>query len=229
MVATLRPKAGPARSYRFPEFQEDVLPNGIRLITAPVSKLPVVTVLVVIDAGSTNDPPGKEGVAALTAGTLLEGTTELDGAELAEKFEQLQGLFRAIRKFIWLVGTLTLLAGMLGVSNILLVTVKERTKELGVRKALGATPGSIVSLVVAEGLLLTGLAGYSAIVAGVFGLEVIGRALHEFPDAPLVQPQIDLRVALGAALVLTISAALASVVPARHAARIHPVAALRAE
>ena len=147
----------------------------------------------------------------------------------AEKFEQLQGLFRAIRKFIWLVGTLTLLAGMLGVSNILLVTVKERTKELGVRKALGATPGSIVSLVVAEGLLLTGLAGYSAIVAGVFGLEVIGRALHEFPDAPLVQPQIDLRVALGAALVLTISAALASVVPARHAARIHPVAALRAE
>jgi len=89
MVATLRPKAGPARSYRFPEFQEDVLPNGIRLITAPVSKLPVVTVLVIVDAGSTNDPPGKEGVAALTAGTLLEGTTELDGAELAEKFEQL--------------------------------------------------------------------------------------------------------------------------------------------
>ena len=89
MVATLRPKSGPPRSYRFPEFHEDVLPNGIRLVTAPVSKLPVVTVLVIVDAGSTNDPPGKEGVAALTAGTLLEGTAKLDGAELTEKFEQL--------------------------------------------------------------------------------------------------------------------------------------------
>jgi len=147
----------------------------------------------------------------------------------AEKFEQLQGLFRGIRKFIWLVGTLTLLAGMLGVSNILLVTVKERTKELGVRKALGATPRSIISLVVAEGLLLTGLAGYSAIVAGVLGLEAIGHALEKFPNAPLAPPEISLGVALGAGLVLTISAALASVVPARHAARIHPVIALRAE
>ena len=147
----------------------------------------------------------------------------------AEKFEQLQGLFRGVRTFIWLVGSLTLLAGMLGVSNILLVTVKERTKELGVRKALGATPRSIISMVVAEGLLLTGLAGYSAIVVGVIGLELIGRALQRFPNAPLVQPEINLRVALGAAFVLTLSAALASVIPARHAARIHPVTALRAE
>jgi zinc protease len=89
MVVTLRPKPGPARTYRFPEFHSEVLPSGIRLVTAPVSKLPVVTVLVVIDAGSTNDPPGKEGVAALTADVLLEGTQELDGAEVAEKFEQL--------------------------------------------------------------------------------------------------------------------------------------------
>ncbi len=89
MVTTLRPKSGAPRSYRFPEFHQDVLPNGIRLVTAPVSKLPVVTVLVIVDAGSTNDPPGKEGVAALTAGTLLEGTSELDGAELTDRFEQL--------------------------------------------------------------------------------------------------------------------------------------------
>jgi predicted Zn-dependent peptidase len=66
-----------------------MLPSGIRLVTAPAAKLPVVTVLVVVDAGSTNDPLGKEGVAALTAGTLLEGTEQFDGAELAEKFEQL--------------------------------------------------------------------------------------------------------------------------------------------
>jgi zinc protease len=89
MVTSLRPKPGPTRSYHFPEFRDEVLPSGIRLVTAPVAKLPVVTVLIIVDAGSTNDPPGKEGVAALTAGTLLEGTERLDGAEVAEKFEQL--------------------------------------------------------------------------------------------------------------------------------------------
>jgi zinc protease len=89
MVTSLRPKSGPTRSYHFPVFHDEMLPSGIRLVTAPVAKLPVVTVLVVVDAGSTNDPAGKEGIAALTAGTLLEGSEQFDGAELAEKFEQL--------------------------------------------------------------------------------------------------------------------------------------------
>lgn len=89
MVTSLRPKPGPARSYRFPEFTDERLAGGIRLLTAPVAKLPIVTVLVLIDAGSSNDPSGKEGVAALTADMLLEGTEQFDGAQLAEKFEQL--------------------------------------------------------------------------------------------------------------------------------------------
>jgi zinc protease len=89
MVATLRPKAGPPRSYRFPSFSDEILTNGIRLITAPVDKLPVATVLVLVDAGSTSDPRGKEGIAALTAAALLEGSRRLDGAELAEEFEKL--------------------------------------------------------------------------------------------------------------------------------------------
>jgi zinc protease len=89
MVTALRPKPGPARNYHFPDFHDEILPSGIRLVTAPVTKLPVVTVLVVVDAGSANDPNGKEGVAALTAGTLLEGSKQFNGAELAEKFEQL--------------------------------------------------------------------------------------------------------------------------------------------
>ena len=89
MVTSLRPKPGPTRSYHFPDFHDEMLPSGIRLVTAPVTKLPVATILVVIDAGSTNDPPGKEGVAALTTGTLLEGTEQFSGADLAEKFEQL--------------------------------------------------------------------------------------------------------------------------------------------
>jgi zinc protease len=89
MVTSLRPKAGPARHYHFPDFHDEVLPSGIRLVTASVKKLPLATVLVVVDAGSVNEPRGKEGSASLTAAGLLEGTSRFDGAQLAEKFEQL--------------------------------------------------------------------------------------------------------------------------------------------
>jgi zinc protease len=89
MPATLRPKPESPRSYRFPSFTDETLPNGIRLLTSSVSKLPLATVLVLVDAGSTNDPFGKEGVAALTAAALLEGSRRYDGAELADEFEKL--------------------------------------------------------------------------------------------------------------------------------------------
>ena len=89
MVTSLRPKSGPTSRYHFPEFQDEILPSGIRLVTAPVKKLPLATVLVVVDAGSVNEPRGKEGIASLTAAGLLEGTSQFNGAELAEKFEQL--------------------------------------------------------------------------------------------------------------------------------------------
>jgi zinc protease len=89
MASAARPKPAPARSYRFPAFVDERLSNGIRLVTAPVPKLPLVTLLVLVDAGSTNDPPGKEGVASLTAAGLLEGSQRLNGAELAEEFEKL--------------------------------------------------------------------------------------------------------------------------------------------
>jgi zinc protease len=89
MVSVLRPKPGAPRTYQFPSFSEKTLPNGIRLITAPVGKLPLATVLVLVDAGSTLDPAGREGVAALTAAALLEGSHRYNGAELAEEFEKL--------------------------------------------------------------------------------------------------------------------------------------------
>lgn len=89
MVATLRPKSGPARSYQFPKFHSEALAHGVRLLVAPIAKLPVVTVLVVVNTGAANDPIGKEGVAVLTAKALLEGTEAYDGAELAERFELL--------------------------------------------------------------------------------------------------------------------------------------------
>ena len=89
MVSAVRPKPSAPREYRFPSFTEEVLSSGLKLVVAPAEKLPLVTVLVVVDAGSTIDPPGKEGLAALTADALLEGTREFDGAQLTERFEQL--------------------------------------------------------------------------------------------------------------------------------------------
>ncbi|HEV8244297.1 MAG TPA: ABC transporter permease [Polyangiaceae bacterium] len=147
----------------------------------------------------------------------------------AEQFGKIQGLFAGIRTFVWFVGTLTLFAGVLGVSNILLIIVKERTKEIGIRKALGATPGSIIALVVEEAVALTALSGYAGLVCGVFTLELIGKAVDKLEEAPLTQPSVDLQAALLAAAVLVVAGVVAGIVPARHAAKIHPVEALRAE
>lgn len=147
----------------------------------------------------------------------------------ADKFEKIQGLFRGIRWFVWMVGALTLFAGMLGVSNILLITVKERTKEIGIRKALGATPASIVRMVVKESVMLTTLAGYLGLVAAVATLEAFAKVLAGLPDAPVSRPDVDLKAALFAQLLLVAAGLIAAIMPAGHAARIHPVEALRSE
>ena len=147
----------------------------------------------------------------------------------AEQYGKINGLFRGIETFVWFVGTLTLLAGVLGVSNILLIIVKERTREIGIRKALGATPASIVALVVEEAVALTALSGYAGLVAGVATLELLGKAVAKLENAPLTRPAVDLEAALLAAGVLIIAGLVAGIVPARHAAGIHPVEALRAE
>ncbi len=147
----------------------------------------------------------------------------------ADKFEKIQGLFRGIRAFVWMVGALTLLAGMLGVSNILLITVTERTREIGIRKALGATPGSIVRMVVKESVVLTMLAGYLGLVAAVASLEGFAKVLARLPDAPVSRPEVDMKAALFAQLLLIAAGLIAAIMPARHAARVHPVEALRSE
>jgi putative ABC transport system permease protein len=147
----------------------------------------------------------------------------------ADKFEKIQGLFRGIRLFVWMVGALTLGAGMLGVSNILLITVKERTREIGIRKALGATPGSIVRMIVKESLVLTVLAGYLGLVAAVAALEGFAHVLAQLPEAPVSRPEADFKAALLAQCLLIAAGLIAAIMPARHAARVHPVEALRAE
>jgi putative ABC transport system permease protein len=145
-----------------------------------------------------------------------------------KEFQKIRWLFTGIRSFIWFVGIMTLLAGVLGVSNIMLIVVKERTKEIGVRRALGATPYSIVSLVMQESVVLTALAGYAGLCAGVGLLELSRSVVGEGGDA-FANPSVDLTICLIATLVLIVAGAIAGVIPARHAASIKPVVALRAE
>ncbi len=144
-----------------------------------------------------------------------------------ENYQKILALTGAIRLFVWVVGIGTLLAGVVGVSNIMLVAVRERTREIGIRKALGATPASIVGLVLQESVLITTVAGYAGLVLGVLVLEGLSRAI---PDAAFFRnPQVDIRVALSATVLLVVAGTVAGFFPARRAAAIRPIEALRDE
>jgi putative ABC transport system permease protein len=145
-------------------------------------------------------------------------------AEMSEKFN---GLFRGIRAFIWVIGLGTILAGVVGVSNIMLISVQERTREIGVRKAVGAPPATIVAMIVEEALAITVVSGYLGLVAGIGLLTFAQKVL---PKTPFFQnPDVDLRVAVAATAVLVFAGVLAGLFPALRAARINPIAALRVE
>lgn len=144
-----------------------------------------------------------------------------------ENYQRIAALTGAIRLFVWVVGIGTLLAGVVGVSNIMLVAVRERTREIGIRKALGATPASIVGLVLQESVLITTVAGYTGLVLGVLVLEGLSRAI---PNADFFRnPQVDIRVAVSATVLLIVAGAIAGFFPARRAAAIRPIEALRDE
>ncbi|MFZ5890100.1 MAG: ABC transporter permease [Myxococcota bacterium] len=142
-----------------------------------------------------------------------------------ERFVKMTRVFGWISVFVWIVGVGTLLAGIVGVSNIMLISVAERTKELGIRKALGATPFAIVSMVVVESTLVTAVAGYTGLVGGVAVIELVANTTG---NAPFWRdPQVDLRVVLLAAAILVMAGALAGLFPALRAARVDPIVALR--
>ncbi len=144
-----------------------------------------------------------------------------------EEFEKFIGLIRGIRVFIWVIGIGTLLAGVVGVSNIMMITVKERTKEIGIRKALGATPGSIMGLVLQEAVLVTALAGYVGLVAGIAVIELMSKSIRGAEY--FRNPTVDLSVAGAAILLLVVAGGIAGWFPARRAAAVRPVEALRDE
>ncbi|MBI9034748.1 MAG: ABC transporter permease [Bacteroidales bacterium] len=144
-----------------------------------------------------------------------------------ENYQQFMRLFASIRLFIWIIGIGTIIAGIVGVSNIMMIVVKERTKEIGVRKALGATPWSVISLVLQESILITTFAGYVGLVLGVGLLELVTSTLKGVDY--FSNPEININVAIGATIIMVLAGALAGFVPARKAASVKPVVALRDE
>ncbi|MEM9916951.1 MAG: ABC transporter permease [Bacteroidota bacterium] len=145
-----------------------------------------------------------------------------------EEFKEVSGLFLGIRLLSWFVGIGSLLAGVIGVSNIMLIVVRERTKEIGIRKAIGATPGSIISLIMMESVFLTSLAGYIGLATSVCLIGLLNTAIGE-GSAFYANPEVDIRVGLVAFVVLVITGALAGLIPAMQAASVNPVVALKDE
>jgi len=150
---------------------------------------------------------------------------------LEKEYEKMRGLFFGIQLLVWIVGTGTLLAGVIGVSNIMLVVVKERTKEIGIQRALGATPWTIIGQIITESIVLTTFAGYFGLVIGVGLLELINYLLGSSGanTEMFVHPGIDFSVAITALSILIVSGAIAGLIPASRAVSIKPIDALRYE
>ncbi|UOQ72829.1 ABC transporter permease [Hymenobacter cellulosilyticus] len=148
---------------------------------------------------------------------------------MEEEYARVQGLFTGISGFSWLVSIGTILAGIIGVSNIMLIVVKERTKEIGIRKALGATPWSIISLIVQESIVITAAAGLIGLLLGTALMAGIASLIQGQDVGFFANPQVDLGVALTAVVLLVVAGGVAGLVPAAIAARVQPVVALKDE
>ncbi len=144
-------------------------------------------------------------------------------------------IFQAIKMFVWIIGIGTLIAGIVGVSNIMLILVKERTREIGIRKALGASPASVIGLILLESILITTIAGYIGLVMGVGLMEGFNYALEQMISSGggdqifFRNPTVDFGTAISATLILILSGALAGYIPARKAASVKPIEALHDE
>lgn len=143
---------------------------------------------------------------------------------------------KMIRTALWILGMLTLVSGIVGVSNIMLITVKERTHEFGIRKAIGAKPGAILKLIIAESISITAVFGYVGMFMGMVACQIMDKTVAQDvvniggeEIRMLVNPNVGLDVALEATLLLIVAGTLAGVIPAWKAARVKPIEALRAE
>ncbi|MFT5512795.1 MAG: putative ABC transport system permease protein [Bacteroidia bacterium] len=145
-----------------------------------------------------------------------------------EAYKRIADIIDIMKSFFWLIGILTIFAGIIGVSNIMLITVQERTKEIGIRKSIGATPLSVVAIIVQESLIITGLFGYIGLFFGVFFLELVAKFLPA-TGAVISNPTVDFKTAIIALVVLIMAGGLAALRPSMKAAQIKPVEALSAD
>jgi putative ABC transport system permease protein len=150
------------------------------------------------------------------------------GMNIEDQFTMFLYLGIGIASLIWIVGLGTLLAGGIGVSNIMLVTVRERTKEIGIRRALGATPRNIIAQILSESIILTLIAGVAGLMVGVGLLALVGMALSQ-GDQFFKDPQISFTVAIAALFILLVIGTLAGFIPANRAMNIKPIEAIREE
>jgi len=150
---------------------------------------------------------------------------------LQDEYNKVQGLFTGIRVFSWVVAIGTILAGAIGVGNIMLIVVKERVREIGLRKALGATPASIVAMIMQESVFITAVAGYSGLVIGTLCIGGVAKMLDAAGGKAgfFGHPEVEFKTALVALVVLVISGLLASLLPAAKAAAVNPIVALQDE
>jgi putative ABC transport system permease protein len=150
---------------------------------------------------------------------------------LESEFLKFDNLFKGITILVWIVGLGTLFAGVVGVSNIMLIVVKERTKEIGIQRAIGAPPSAIISQIIVESVFLTTIAGYVGLVAGVGLLELVNylMTVSGANSDMFSHPEIDFNMAMSALGVLVISGIFAGLIPARRAVSIKPIDALRDE
>jgi len=160
--------------------------------------------------------------------------TALNSVNIEKEFKQMSGLFLGIQILTWIVGVGTLLAGVIGVSNIMLVIIKERTKEIGVQRAIGATPRTIISQIMLESVVLTTVAGYIGLSLGVGLLELVSKVLESSAGKSddnvfFTHPEVSLTVAVSALMVLIVAGLFAGMIPATRAIKIKPIDALREE
>ena len=149
---------------------------------------------------------------------------------IEKEFVKFSALFLGIQVLTWIVGIGTLLAGVIGVSNIMLVIIKERTQEIGIQRAIGATPATVIKHIVAESVFLTVMAGYIGLSLGVGVLEILNRFLQSQGDKMFFRnPEVNLTMALSALAILVVAGIIAGLIPAKRAVSIKPIDAIRDE
>jgi len=151
--------------------------------------------------------------------------------DLYEEYSKINGLFVALNFVAYFVGILVLLSGIIGISNIMLIVVKERTKEIGIRRALGATPWSIRSQVLLESIFLTIISGMAGIVLASGVLALVNYVMEGMDTSEMMflNPSVNIGVVMIALIILIVSGLLAGLIPAQNAIKVKPVDALRTE